>query len=59
MKYFHKLSYDLLPLYFNSYRDDIDKEPPHALRQDFIHQPMIKRIYAECTPLYQLIKLII
>ena len=39
-------------------RDVIDREPPRALRQHFIHQPMIKRSYAECTPLFQLIKLI-
>ena len=58
LKFFYKLSYDLLPPYFNSYHDVIDKEPPRVLRQHFIHQPMIKRVYAECTPLYQLIKLI-
>ena len=31
-----------------------------VLRKHLIHQPMIKRAYmhAECTPLYQLIKLI-
>ena len=36
------------------------KKPPRVglLCQHFIHQPMIKRAYAECTPLYQLIKLI-
>ena len=44
--------------YFDSYRDVIDREPPRALRQHFIHQAMIKRSYAECTPLFQLIKLI-
>ena len=52
------LSYDLLPPYFNSYHDVIDKEPPRIPRQHLIHQPMIKRAYAECTPLYQLIKLL-
>ena len=29
-----------------------------ALRKHFIHRPMIKRSYAGCTPLFQLIKLI-
>ena len=33
-------------------------EPPRVLRQHVIHQPMIKRVYAECTPLFQLIKLL-
>ena len=45
VKFFYKLSYDLLPQYFNSYHDVIDKEPPRVLRQHFIHQPMIKRAY--------------
>ena len=57
LKFFYKLSCDILPPYFNSYHDVIDKEPPRILRQHFIHQPMIKRAYAECTHLYQLIKL--
>ena len=48
----------MLPPYFESYLDVINREPPRALRQHFIHQPMIKRSYAECTPLFQLIKLI-
>ena len=47
-----------MPPYFNCYHDVIDKEPHRVLRLHFIHQPMIKRAYAECTPLYQLIKLI-
>ena len=58
LKFFYKLSYDLLLPYFNNYYGVIDKELPRVLRQHFIHQPMIKRVYAECTPLYQLIKLI-
>ena len=45
-------------IYFRRYRDVIDKDPPRVLRTHLIHQPMIKRTYAECTPLYQLIKLI-
>ena len=58
LKFYYKLSNDLLPLYFDSYRNVINKEPPRALRQHFIYQPMIKRSYAECTPLFQLINLI-
>ena len=58
LKFFYKLSYDLLPPYFNSYHAVIDRKPPRVLRQHFIHQPMIKRVYTECTPLYQLIKLL-
>ena len=41
LKFFYKLSYDLLPPYFNSYHNVIDKEPPRVLRQHFIQQPMI------------------
>ena len=58
LKFYYKLSNNLLPPYFESYLDVINREPPRALRQHFIHQPMIKRSYAECTPLFQLIKLI-
>ena len=47
-----------MPPYFRRYRDVIDKDPPRVLRRHHIHQPMIKQAYAECTPLYQLIKLI-
>ena len=58
LKFYYKLCNNLLPIYFDSYRDVIDRKPPCALRQHFIHQPMIKRSYAECTPLFHLIKLI-
>ena len=57
-KLYYKLSYCLLPQYFNCYRDIIEKQPPRVLRQHIIHQPMIKRVYAECSPLFQLIKLL-
>ena len=30
----------------------------YYLRQHYIHAPLIKRVYAECSPLFQLIKLI-
>ena len=49
LKFYYKLCNNLLPPYFDSYRDVIDREPPRALRQHFIHQPMIKRSYAEYT----------
>ena len=58
LKFFYKLSYGLLPQYFNCYRDVIEKQPPRVLPRHIIHQPMIKRIYAECSPLFQLIKLL-
>ena len=41
-KFYYKLCNNLLPPYFDSYRDVIYREPPRALRQHFIHQPMIK-----------------
>ena len=58
LKFHYKLCNNLLPPYFDSYRDVIDRKPLSALRQHFIHQFMIKRSHAECTPLFQLIKLI-
>ena len=53
LEFQYKLSNNLLPPYFDSYRDIINREPPRVLRQHFIHQPMIKRSHAECTPLFQ------
>ena len=58
LKFYYKLCSGLLPPYFNRYREIIEMEPPRVLRQHIIHQPMIKRVYAECTPLFQLIKLL-
>ena len=48
----------LVATYFNRYLEIIEMEPPRAIRQHIIHQPMIKRVYAECTHLFQLIKLL-
>ena len=45
LKFYYKLCNNLLLPYFNSYCDVIDREPPRALRQQFIHQPMIKRYH--------------
>ena len=51
-------SYDLLPPYFNHYIEVIEQKPDRNLRQHYIHAPPIRRVYAECSPLFQLIKLI-
>ena len=58
LKFYYKLSYDLLPPYFNYYIEVIGQKPVRNLRQHYIHAPLIKRVYAECSPLFQLIKLI-
>ena len=58
LKFYYKLSYDLLPPYFNNYIDIIEQKPARDLRFQFIHAPLVKRVYAECSPLFQLIKLI-
>ena len=58
LKFYNKLSYDLLPSYFQTYREVIEHEQTHDLRQHSIHPPLIKRVNAECTPLIQLIKVI-
>ena len=58
LKFYYKLSYDLVPSYFQTYREVIERERTRDLRQHCIHPPLIKRVYAECSPLIQLIKLI-
>ena len=58
LKVYYKLSYDLLPPYFKYYIEVIEQKPVRNLRQHYIHAPLIKRVYAECSPLFQLIKLI-
>ena len=58
LKFYYKLSYDLLPPYFNYYIEVIEQKPVRNLRQHYIHAPLIKRVYAECSPLFQLMKLI-
>ena len=58
LKFHYKLSYDLLPPYFNYYIEVIEQKPVRNLCQHYIHAPLIKRVYAECSPLFQLIKLI-
>ena len=58
VKILYKLSYDLLPSYFNTYRDIIMQEPPRTLRRNLIHPLFVKRVYTECSPLIQLIGLV-
>ena len=58
LKLYYKLCHNLLPSYFNRYQEIIELEPVRSLRQHLIHPPLIRTAYAECTPLYQLIKLI-
>ena len=58
LKFYYKLSYDLLPPYFNKYIEIIEQKPARDLRFQYIHAPLVKRVYAKCSPLFQLIKLI-
>ena len=58
LKFYYKLSSNLLPQYFESYRDVIERAPAREPRQHCIHPPLIRRVYAVCRPLFQLIKLI-
>ena len=58
LQFYYKLSSNLLPEYFESYRDVIERAPVRELRQHYIHPPLIRRVYAECSPLFQLIELI-
>ena len=58
LKLYYKLSYDLLPPYFNKYIEIIEQKPARDLRFQYIHAPLVKCVYAECSPLFQLIKLI-
>ena len=58
LKLYYKLCHNLLPSYFNRYQEIIELEPVRSLRQHFMHLPLIRTAYAECTPLYQLIRLI-
>ena len=57
LKFFYKLSYNLLPTYFDNYSETLEQNPIRDLRQNLIHGPLIKRVYAECSPLFQLVKL--
>ena len=52
LKFYYKLSYDLLPPYFNYYIEVIKQKLVRNLRQHYIHAPLIKRVYAECSHLF-------
>ena len=47
-KLYYKLSCDLLPTYFNTYRDVLMQVPERSHRQNLIHPPFVKRVYSEC-----------
>ena len=58
LKIYYKLSYNLVPSYFDRYRDIIVQDLGCVLRINYIHSPLTRRVCAECSPLFQLIKLI-
>ena len=58
LKLYYKLSYNLLPSYFDRYRDIIEQDSGRVLRINYIHPPLIRRVYAECSHLFQLTNLI-
>ena len=58
LKFYYILSFNLLPKYFECYRNVIERAPVRELRQHYRHPPLIRRVYAECSPLFQLIELI-
>ena len=43
LKFYYKLSYDLVPSYFQTYREVIEREPTRDLRQHCIHPLLITR----------------
>ena len=47
-----------MPQYFNVSNVILRQEPARDLRQHYSHAPLVKRVYAACSPLLQLIKLI-
>ena len=58
LKFYYKLSYDLLPPYFITYSEILMQNPLRELRHNCRHAPLVKRVYSKCSPLFQLIKLI-
>ena len=56
--FFHKLSFDPLPPFSNTYLDTVMQEPACTLRQNLIHPPFGKRDYTECSPLIQLLAMV-
>ena len=55
LKFYYKLSYNLLPPYFDNYSETLEQKAIRDLRQNLIHGPLIKCVYAECSPLFQLV----
>ena len=55
LNFYYKFSYNLLPPYFDNYSEILEQKPIRDLRQNLIHSPLIKRAYAECSPLFQLV----
>ena len=58
LKFYYKLSYDLLPPYFITDNEILTQNPPRELRHNYIHASLVKQVYSECSPLFQLVKLI-
>ena len=56
LKFYYKLSYDLLPPYFITYNEILTQIPSRELCHHYA--PLGKRVYSECSPLLQLIKVI-
>ena len=46
------------PPYYITYSEILTQNLPLELRHNYIHTPLVKRVYSECSPLFQLIKLI-
>ena len=47
LKFYYKLSYDLVPSYFQTYREVIEREPTRDIRQHCIHPPLIYSLKAD------------
>ena len=63
LKFYYNLSYKLLPPYFNSYIDVINRESPYlynlrATARPLIQLPRTRLVSTESSMLYQLIKLL-
>ena len=53
LKFYYKLSYDLLPPYSNNYIKIIEQKPVRDLRYQYVHAPLVKRLYADSFPTHQ------
>ena len=58
LKFYYKLSYNLLPPYFITYSEKLTQILSRELRHHYIHASLVKRVYSECSPILQLIKVI-